>query len=555
MNELAERVTRLRSWNAKEQADKLGLWRFAVPRLRQAFAMLAEPDGPTELHCRGPNLGTKSYTLAHYVTACVQQREALDGIPLPKWKGRVEAVQLVLDYKRQLLSVQPAYLKALEGWPHKARYFGEALSALRIKPYNGSDDESTWGVVHFLSQENRQAGVGIRADIVAFDEPPVIEILRELRKAGHANRKSIRIIAETPTVRRQWAPLRDDYGDTPRRSIRRIDRLRAEVRWSLDEVAEWVLDAERKRDLWDGYRGDLLFGEDGGARWHGDYTNTEGKCPFDAATLLQMLDACRDPDMVVLRPTVEQPDGSPETVVKVPVQVWKAVETGKRYYLDVDPASGVDDNAHNPAAIHLSEMGSGDLCVRWNGYLAPYTVGVLSAIIARQYNDATIDIEMKDHWGVNVVRGVQAQRYNNLASEQRELRPGVWSKEVGFDNNEEVRAIIIGSIQEWVSAWKAGVKYAACPSRAVIECLLDSELDERSKIVAGPGIAHGEDMVLWGQKLRRAVTRSNRAIPDHVIRKEQTPNEKLAAMIRGEDTEKWQHADRLPKPRKPARMR
>jgi hypothetical protein len=36
-----------------------------------------------------------------------------------------------------------------------------------------------------------------------------------------------------------------------------------------------------------------------------------------------------------------------------------------------------------------------------------------------------------------------------------------------------------------------------------LECLLDTELDDRGRIVAGPGIAHGEDFILRGQTLRR----------------------------------------------------
>jgi hypothetical protein len=533
---------------SSKEADPLRWWRFAVPRLKQAFALFSQPKPIQELYCRGPNKTGKTESIAAWVLACMQKREHLDGVPLPQWKGRIEALCLVLDYKQQLLSVQPAYLRLLGRWPHKARYVGEILTSLRVRPVNGTADERTWSVIHFLSEENRKTGTGARADIVHFDEPPRIEILRELRKAGHAGRKSVRIIGATPTVRQQWAPILADYGDTPRNSLRQVDRLRAEVRWSLWEVATWLLSQEAKQDMVEAYKGDVLFGDDGGARIFGDYMNTDGACPLDAQVLLWMLTLCKEPDLEEWRVTIEaSQDGQPSTVAKVPVQVWRRPSGVKKAYIDIDPASGVDDGAHNPAGIHCSEEGTGDLLARWNGYLAPYSVGVLGAGMARQYHNAPVDIEMKDHWGVNVVRGCQASRYGNLCYEQRELRPGVWSKEVGFDQNEETKAVIIGQIQEWLASWRAAAKfnedgdfmgfdlsktYAKCPSREVIESMLDTRLDERGKIIAGPGVAHGEDVILWGQKLRRAVSKLNREIPE-LQEAIQTSEQRAVALIQG----------------------
>jgi hypothetical protein len=294
-----------------------------------------------------------------------------------------------------------------------------------------------------------------------------------------------------------------------------------------------VLSPREKRDLWESYRGDPLFGEDGGARWHGDYTNTEGSCPFDAETLIRMLSECTDPKILKCRVSREAShEGDTVTVSTVDVQVYGDPEQGRVYYLDIDPASGIADGRHNPAGLHISEMGSGDLKLRWNGYLPPYSVGVLGAGLARRYNNAACDIEMKDHWGVNVVRGFTASDYGNLSHELRELEPSRWAKEVGFDATDATRSIWIGCIQEWIEAYRAGAKYAACPSREVIESVLDTELDDRGKVVSIPGVAHGEDMVLLGQKLRRAVTRVGRTMPE-LYRKPMTKEDKIVSMIRG----------------------
>jgi hypothetical protein len=519
------------AWVEHANRDRLIDWRFGVPRLREALRLFTAPDPIDELHMRGPNKTGKTYTKAAFISACLQKRDSLDGVPIPKWDGPVKGLQLVLDYPQQLLSVKPAYEMALAGWPHKVRNNGDYLHSIKVMPVGGNERSSVdWSVIYFLTQKNRDTGRGARADIVDFDEPPDMFFLRELRKAGHAGRRSIRLIGETPEHMREWGPLRQDYGETPRSSIRRVDEDRAEVRWSLDEVAEWVLSPDEKAKLRRTYRNDPMRD----AREHGDYTNAEGSTPWGEegfATLMEMLGSCTDPEILNWRVSRETEDGV-TPVVTVPVQVWKPAERGRAYYLDVDPASGVDDGKHNPAALHVSEASTGDLCARWNGYLAPYSLGVLAAGLARQYGDAGVDVETNDHWGVNVIRGIHASRYGNILHERRELRPGVWAKEAGFQQNEETKRVIVGLIQEWLQSWKVGNRYAHCPSHEVIECLIDCELDERGKVVAGPGVAHGEDMILWGQKLRRAVSRSNREIPE-IIQPARTLEDKLVDRITG----------------------
>jgi len=537
---LADSAVAVQAIEAVRRRDPLRSFRFAVPRFREAFSLFTAADPIDELHARGPNGTGKTLTASMYVTACAQKRRELDGIPIPQWRGRVECLQLVLDFPQQLLSVKAAYQRAIGDWPNHPRYNGEHLTSIHVMPLGGDPiDESDWSVIYFMSQKNMQAGTGARADVIHFDEPPRMDFLRELRKAAHAGRRSIILIGETPTKRREWAPLREDYGDTPRRTLRRVDRERAEVRWSLDEVDSWLLPDDAKEKLRRKYATDPLRA----AREHGDYANTEGKCPFDDVTIMKMIDEwCREPELKQVRVAIESPDGEPHAIERIPVQVWQMPKRGQDCYQCIDPASGVDDDAHNPAAIHLSDDDTGELLARWNGYLAPYSVGALAAAIHRHYNGASTDVEMKDHWGVNVVRGYQENDGANLCYEQRELRPGVWAKEVGFDVDQETRAIWIGQIQEWIAAFRAGTPYAVCRSREVFECLLDTELDDRGRVVAGPGIAHGEDMVLLGQKLRRVI-RPHREAPQVYVPPQSAEeataeaNRELARMIRGADAD------------------
>ena len=102
--------------------DPLRFWHFAVPRLKEAIGLFSGDDPIEELHMRACNKGTKSETLAAFGVAMAQKRPTLDGVPIPQWRGRVEGAQLVLDYPAQILSVQPAYLRVLGDWPHRANF-------------------------------------------------------------------------------------------------------------------------------------------------------------------------------------------------------------------------------------------------------------------------------------------------------------------------------------------------------------------------------------------------------------------------------------------------
>lgn len=536
--QFSQAATRVRLGLALRDKDPLSYWRFAVPRLRDFVALFSGTDPIDEGLGRAGNLGTKTETEVALMLSCAEKRQNLDGAPIPQWRGRVEGAQLVLDYKQQLLSVQPAYLRLLGQWPHHARYNGEYLSTLHIQPIGGDSDESTWSVIHFLSQENTRSGLGMRADIVAFDEPPKIEILHELRKAGHAGRRSIRTIWATPTIRRQWAPLKDEYGDPPRGSLTRTNDYWAECRWSLHEVADWVLSDQRKKALIDQYVGsdpDRPRDALARARIFGDYVDASGACPFDLFVLDQMLEKCRDPEIVncKIQREVDTDEGRVLTINQVELRVWKRPAPGRSYYVPCDPSSGVNDSKHDPAALQVVEMGSGDVCAVFDGYIGSYGLGVLATIVARQYNNALIDPETTGGWGEGVLRGISESRYGNISKARKELQPGKFSVELGFKTTHESRGAMISAIQAWIDAWGRGVRYASCPSREIIQCLKDVILDETGKPVAAPGF-HDEHLILRGQGLRRAALRlgtpAREAMPARLSR-----DERLVREIRGQD--------------------
>lgn len=518
---LTDLALRVGTSNRIYDHDPLRAWRFglqdkALDRIKQAFGLFTSATPIEELHLRAANKGTKTQTKAAYVIACLQKRPHLDGVKIPQWKGPVEALQLVLDYPQQLLSVKPAYLKLLGGWPHHARFQGEYLKSIHVMPWGGDPhDESAWSVIYFLTQKNWEAGTGARGDVIDFDEPPKIAVLDELRKAAHAGRRSVTIIGETPTKMSQWAALRADYGECPRSSLKRVDQERAECRWSLHEVADWVLSPEEKDALRRKYRRSAIPE----AREHGDYVNAEGSSPWGVQgmqTLMAMLEAATDPAPKEFVAAKEGEGGRPVPLLKVKVDVFQKPREGRDYYMAVDPASGQDDGRHHELGLVVVEMGSGDLCARWSGYLAPFTLGTLAASVGKAYNTAAIDVEMQDRWGVNVIRGLRYANYGHIAHETREVGPRQFAKEEGFGMNKETKAAVIGSLQEWLDSTAAGMEYGHCPSRAVINSIMSMELDEKDNIVAGDGLAHGVDAVMFGRCLQKAVSRSTMETPDYV---------------------------------------
>lgn len=522
-------LQRIRAKAKQIDNDPLSFYTLGVPRLREALSLYTADEPVSELLLRACNKGGKSLVQAAFGIACARKMPSFDGVRLPQWIGKVEVAQLVLDYKQMLLSIQPAYERMLGGWPHKIIRRGQNFEAIFVKPHvGGGDDPNGWPAIHFLSQKNLTTGVGLRGDVILFDEPPVPSILDELRKAGHAGRRSIRMIGMTPIIRRQWAPIKEQYGDPPRMSLTRPNRYWAECRWSLGEIPDWILSEEEKEELRFNYsKVPSLIG----AREHGDYCNTDGSCPFHVPTLEKLLAEATDPILQPCRVQRENPDGTLGESFILDLEVWAKPQIGKTYWIVIDPASGTDDGHghHDPLGLLVLERGTGNLVARWNGYASPFSVGVLGAIVARQYNNAVVDVESADRWGVGVFDGLHASKYGNRAKELRQLREGEWVEDLGFKNTAQTRPQIIAAVQAWVDARRSGVKYGNCPSRKVIECLLDCILDEAGKIVGAPGI-HDEDLILWGEGLRRTVKLGGRMIPE-IQPKEHSWEEQMIAKI------------------------
>jgi hypothetical protein len=489
-----DRAQRLRWYATLKDRDPLAYWHHQSEESRVATRFL----GQAEVFARWPNWTGKTNWAASAVVSMLQGRDVLDGIPLPK-VPKPSAAVLVLDYEQHKFSVQPTYLEVLGDWPHVAKYKGDnILSTLRVKPIRGGDDPMGWPLVSFLSQENRNTGVGARVPIVHADEPPVERIWRELRKSKRAGDVSaVRIITGTPLYRsQQW--LEEDFKGCQGQPFgRRVDVHMSDVRHCA------LVTPARYQELLDEYRGDPFIK----ARLTANYVIVDESWPWLGLedTLAEMLAACREPARVLKVPIKREVDsetGRTITTETVEVELWGEPVLGRKYYLPIDPSEGIDDGRHDPGAIHCRRVANGDLEARHNSYIGAYGLGSLGAILGLQYNLGTVDPETTGGYGGPCLSALSAAGYTNVAHAKRELSPGQWETVLGFKTSAETRPAMFEAIRQWMLSWRAGHRYANCPSAAVLRSIGDMALDDKGKPVKAPGY-HIEDAILWGQGLKR----------------------------------------------------
>lgn len=502
-----ELAARLRRSATLTEADPLAYWHHSSPQTRTATEWAIRE---TEVYLRKPNKCGGTEWGAALILALLQGRETLDGIALPRLDSKVPtAIVASLDYKQQVLSVQAAYERLIGQWPHHDVPLSRGvLSAIHVRPLRAStDDWHGWPAIHFVSQENPRAGVGYRGDLFHFDEPAKPAILRELRKAAHPGRRWARIHTVTPLLRSQWWPLQQDFAGctgTPYRG--RVEVHLDDVRWCLSspDNPRGHLNEKAIQDLLDAYRGDPLAV----ARLTAAYQDTSGLSPW--ARLSDVLDAmlaeCREPERMEWQITreVASAGGMAKVVERVEVEVWSPPRPGRRGYIPVDASYGVEAEGYDPGGLHVVDSETGDLWARYVGYIGAYGLGVLAAGLAAHYGKAIVDPETQGGYGGPVLTALADCGYRNVAHAERQQSGGRLVHDLGFRTTTGTRPEMFAAIRQWLEDWRAGHRYARCPSREVIQCLKDLVLDARGKPVAAPGF-HDEDAILRGQSLRRVV--------------------------------------------------
>lgn len=488
------------------------------------------------------NSGAKSHSLAALIVKIARGGGMLglegsgrfwDGRPWYSKATELPAIEPPVDigigtpsYKLGAAGSIIAKVRELIGeWPHHESRVAESVSVFHVKHERGkSDDWHDFSKIYVFPYEG-PVPEAARLDAWFADEPPPELWLSAILNRGKRGRPLYGGIGATPVVPRLWRPVRAQFPDAHCEFIEGRARIQSSV---YDNRFLTASDIQRQE-----YANPPSHPLSK-AKLLGDHVNAVGSCPFDLIVLGKMLAECEEPEREVFRIPLESDSGSPKRYIETTIEWFQKPHAGNRGgRLTLDPASGVSSNKNNPLGFNLSADRSGDLLVRWNDKIPPFCAGILAATIARQF-DAWIDIEMNDHWGVNVVRGVEKTGYGKLCKDRRLLRPDVWSMETGFRANAETVNEGIGAIQEWIAAYEAGIPYAKCPSRDVIHSIMDTELDENDKVVSPKDStgAHGEDRVCFGRNLSRCVKRPSMKIPN-IGKPLPSPAERMVAKVNG----------------------
>ena len=483
-----------------QERDPLAFWSHANDMFRRATLSIGEG---LEVYVRVGNGGGKTEWGSAVVTALMQGRPELDGIPLPILPTHSVAAVLVLDHQQQVLSVQPAYLKHLGDWPHEIGWKSRAnniIGTIKVRRIgSGINTRGMWSTIHFISQENPNATIGARFHVAHADEPPKEHIWNEVRARAIPGQPFIRLITATPLIRRQWYWLKEQF---PEEFTGQPYKGRIELRASIYDNA--FMPESHREKLVESWRDDPLFK----ARVYGEYVDASGKCPFDIPVLQDLLrhaDRFRRKEWEIER-EIDTDSGRTTTKETIEYEILHDKKAEEAYYLNLDASAGIADKLHDPCAGELwtrGTLGIPTLTGYYNGYCGAYGLGFFGAGLAKDYNNALVDPETgSSGWGAPVLSALANCGYGHIAQRGRkEVKPGVWEPELGFATSSETRPGYIAAIQEWLRSVKSGRPIAHIGHPVVLQQMLDTVLDEKGKPVAAPGY-HDEHLILAGRALK-----------------------------------------------------
>lgn len=486
-------------------------------------------QGHAEVYLHSGNKFGKSTIGIAFDIAMCQGRDELDGIRLPRVPMPCRWGLFVPDYPSHLTSTQPIIEALVGDWPHKFERHGAVITAVRIKPIGwANDDPDSWSLLKVYSCENRRSGVGARLYGAHFDEPPPIEILREVRKAGEAATVFPVGITATPLKRSQWQPLREDYPDPEVNEGRIVNgylRLRGE---SFDNTA---LTERDKRELLRIYANDPLKD----ARLHGYEINTEGSSPFRRhyAELTRWLTEAKAGELREWAVTREVSGAEGKRLVseRVEVEVHEEPVEGHVYRVVADPSLGIDDGEHDPGGLVVFDMTARCDVAAYRGFIGEFGLGVLAAGLGRYYREAMVDGDTTGGYGSAFLSGLRAAKYQRIVNTSSG-KDGLERTHLGFVINAATRAQFMDAMNEALLASKEGAPYLRLRTRWVLSDLVDLVLKD-GKPVTGSGM-HDEGFICAG-RFASLVTPDRRAVVPTVRReRKESPREVGMAAMRRE---------------------
>lgn len=458
------------------------------------------------------NSGGKTHGGAALGVAMAQGRRTLGGQAIPYLGTPNVGWVLTQSYKQQLESSQKAYLKCLGNYPHyiayvvgKGKGYAETIYVKTDQCKHGHGEMCGFCSRIVFHCEESKSSVGGRIDWAHADEPPLESTWREIRMRRQAGKKFIKYITATPLERERWEWLKEEFvGCTVYESpwITNGKERFGTPKDGKAVIRSTLYDNQAlSDDDIDAFESDIKSDPFAEARRRGDYVDLAGKCPFDLEILQKRwLKRVRQPriDRIRVQSEEDTEDGRHLVDVTTEVQVWDDVEPTERYLLVADPSAGIADRKHDPSGILVASRIKPRIVARYNGYVAPYGLGSLAAVLARKYNRAQVDLDMTGGYGGPFLTALSKAHYGNIRRDIDPDKPGQMQSRLGFRISASNRGEIVGSVQQAIVSDDIVV-----PSREVLECLMNVVVDESGR-PSGAKARRGrfdEDMILLGRIL------------------------------------------------------
>lgn len=435
-----------------------------------------------EVYWRAGNQGGKTFGGAMLGVAIAMGMKVLDGLPVPKCQTPNIGYVLTQTYKQQSTSTQQAYLNLIGDWPHEIGWVDKKnnyISTIWVKPIGcESDDYREWSRIIFHCAQTGNSLPGGRIDWAHADEPPDMQMWREIRSRRTANRPFYKWITATPLDRNDWDELERDFEgceSVPKNGrVQLITTIYQNEALSPEHLAAQLSDWE----------GDPYLD----ARVNGGLVDLSGKCPFNTAKLGRwMRTRTFDPKEETIEVLEERdlPDGRYQSGASALVKVYWGPEPDEEYLMVLDPAAGIKDPYHDPSCLHIYGRRRRRLVLTYNDYLSSYGLGYLACILGWRYNNAICDIDMTGGYGDSCLRAMSERNYGNFTLEliEERAKDAPETFRIGFKSTFQKRNALIGDIQRAIDKDTIHI-----PSREVISCLLNMTFDgETGKIAAVKG--------------------------------------------------------------------
>lgn len=510
--------------------DPLLTFRHTSQAQIELIRWIGEPE-ISEVYWRSGNSGGKTWGGAALGVALARGLKELDGVPLPRLGIPNVGWVLTQSYKQQVESSQKAYLSWLGDHPKDIAYVqGKTKGYIEtiyvstgLCKHGDAKSCQTCSKITFHCEESDSA-IGGRIDWAHADEPPKEEIWREVRARRTAGKRFVRFITATPLEAVRWRWLEDEFRGCLVYASRNVAGKevtgspyngKAEIRSTLfDNQALTEQDVK-------GFIQDFANDPFSAARLRGDYVDASGSCPFDVQKLDRMRTHCRPPKdqkPFTIQTEIETDFGRRKTQIAVFMEIWYPPEPGEKYLSIWDPSSGVEGKNHDPAEGVIVSRFQPRLCARFNGYLAPYGLGYLAAIVGNWYNRALTDVETNSNWAGPFLSAMHDMSYGKINKHVDPDKPGRQDERLGFRTSLSHRMTMIGALQRAISQDEIEI-----PSVAVIDCLRSIVLTihdktGQEKFQAQKG-RHDESLITMGQAAFLLQTRPLRPVAQTAIQR------------------------------------